>query len=57
MHEDRLVVKVEDNEFSIKRAYKEATEAKKRGVKVAFDLRGIQDGIKKRELIKYFSGL
>ncbi|MCQ6275508.1 hypothetical protein JMM81_11120 [Bacillus sp. V3B] len=33
------------------------TVGKKRGVKVAFNLRDIKDSIEKRELIKYFSEL
>jgi hypothetical protein len=33
MHEDQLISKVEDNECSSKRAYKETTEVEKSGLK------------------------
>lgn len=52
---ERLVIKVSDNELSIRRAGKEAAEAEKGGIQVAFDLRNIKDTKMKREIIKYLS--
>ncbi|MEC5425894.1 hypothetical protein QGM71_20785 [Virgibacillus sp. C22-A2] len=53
--EEQLVIKVEDNELSLKRVKKEATEAERRGVKVGYNLTGIKDNAMKRDIIMYLN--
>ena len=50
MGEERLIIKVFNDELSIKRAQKEALKAKKKGMQYAFDLKDIKD----REIKKNF---
>lgn len=57
MNNDTIVIKLEANELSIRRAEKEAEKARLKGQKVAFDLTGIKDTVTIRELIKHFSGI
>lgn len=51
--EERKIIKVEANEFSIKKAKKEAKKAEKKGFKVAYDLRGIKDKEILRDIILF----
>lgn len=53
MGEERLIIKVLNNELSIKRAQKEALKAKKKGQQYAFDLRDIKDREIKKDFYMY----
>jgi hypothetical protein len=53
MSEERLIIKVLNNELSIKRAQKEALKAKKKGLQYAFDLRDIKDREIKEDFYMY----
>ncbi len=53
MREERLIIKVLNNELSIKRAQKEAMRAKKKGQQYAFDLRDIKDRETKQNFYMY----
>lgn len=55
MYEERLVIKVYDNELSIKRAQKEALKAKKKGIPYAFDLSDIKGREAKIDVIMYLN--
>jgi hypothetical protein len=55
--EQPFVIKVDPSEFGLKRARKEADKAKRKGKKVAFDLRHIKDIELKKEIIKILAGI
>lgn len=55
MNEERVVIKVLNDELSIKRAQKAAIEAKRKGVQVAFDLREIKGREAKIDVIMYLN--
>ena len=57
MENNQQVIKVSEDELGIKRAYKEAIEARKKGVKLAFDLTHIKDGKTKVEIIKLMNSI
>jgi len=57
MNADRLVIEVQESDFGIRRAQKEAAIAKKRGRQVVFNLNRIQDFETKLEVMKYLSGI
>lgn len=52
---DRLIIKIEDNEFSIHKAEKEAEKAKNENREYVFDLLGVKDTNRKSEIIKRLS--
>jgi hypothetical protein len=53
MNEERLIIKVFNNEVSIKRAQKEALKAKKKGLQYAFDLKDIKNREIKEDFYMY----
>jgi hypothetical protein len=53
MNEERLIIKVFNNELSIKRAQKEALKAKKKGLQYVFDLKDIKDREIKEDFYMY----
>lgn len=55
MNEERIVIKVYDNELSVKRAQKEALKAKRKGIPVAFDLSEIKGREAKMDVITYLN--
>jgi len=55
MYNERIVIKVYDNELSKKRAQKEALKAKRKGISVALDLSDIKGREAKIDAIMYIN--
>ncbi|MFD2759774.1 hypothetical protein [Lentibacillus juripiscarius] len=51
------IIKVQEDELGMKRAFKEAAKARTRGYKPSFDLRHIKDSKTKVELMRKISNI